>query len=116
MYELTINVEDCTSDDVIVRAWIDVLRNAALSTEIELALSKQGARQWSATFSVPNADAEHQDDLFAYRVGLIAQPGASWSLRIRQHSDEKIIRTLLEDGDVLTTHKEWLLGTCDAQP
>lgn len=134
MYELTINVEGCTADEeVIVRAWIDVLRNAALSSEVELALSKHGQTQWSANFSVPhvhahahahanehgaenaNEDEEYEDDLFAYRVGLIARPGASWSLQIRERSDEKITRTLLEDGDVLTTHKEWLLGTCDTQ-
>lgn len=128
MYELTINVEGCTADEeVIVRAWIDVLRNAALSSEVELALSKRGQSQWSANFSVPHAhtnehgaenanqDEGHEDDLFAYRVGLIARPGASWSLQIRERSDEKITRTLLEDGDVLTTHKEWLLGTCDTQ-
>jgi hypothetical protein len=120
MYELTINVEGCTADEeVIVRAWIDVLHNAALSSEVELALSKHGQSQWRANFSVPKENQEEneeeEDDLFAYRVGLIARPGASWSLQIRERSDEKITRMLLEDGDVLTTHKEWLLGTCDTQ-
>jgi hypothetical protein len=113
VYELTIDVDQCTSnDEVIVRAWIDYLQNAELTTEVELALSKDGANKWTANFSVPEAS---DDDAFAYRVGLVAQPGASWSLRIRECSAGDTTRTLLEDGDVLTTRKEWLLGTCDVQ-
>lgn len=114
MYELIIDVEDTPDDEVIVRAWIDYLQIAALSSEVELELSKQGHSQWTANFCIPKENVEDEDDLFAYRVGLIARPGASWSLRIREH-DDKLTRTLVEDGDVLTTRKEWLLGTCDTQ-
>ncbi len=113
MYELTIDVDDCAaSEEVLVRAWIDYLQNAELTTEVELALSKEGANKWTANFSVPGDSLE---DAFAYRVGLVAQPGASWSLRIRECNQGDGSRTLLEDGDVLTTRKEWLLGTCDSQ-
>lgn len=114
VYELMIDVEDCTANDhVIVRAWVDHLRSADLATETELALSKRGENQWKATFSLPSADDD--DDLFAYRVGLVAKPGASWSLRIRKCRENMLADTLLEDSDVLTTHKEWLLGTVDTQ-
>ena len=112
MYELMVDIDDCTAnDEVIVRAWIDHLQSGELTSEVELALSKQGVNKWRAVFDV--ADSE-DDDSFAYRVGLIARPGAAWSLRIREcnnSADES--RTLVEDGDVLTTRKEWLLGTCD---
>jgi hypothetical protein len=113
VYELMIDVEDCTANDhVIVRAWVDHLRSADLATETELALLKWGDNQWKATFSLPTED--DNDDVFAYRVGLVAKPGASWSLRIRKCRENKLAHTLLEDGDVLTTHKEWLLGTVDS--
>jgi len=113
VYELTIDVEDCTAnDEVIVRAWIDHLQSAELTTEVELALSKESETKWTANFSVPG---QHDDDAFAYRVGVVAEPGASWSLRIRECDERRMARTLLEDGDVLTTRKEWLLGTCDTQ-
>lgn len=114
MYELTIDVADCTADDeVLVRAWVDCLQSAQLTSEIELALSKQGSGQWSANFCLPERS---DDDAFVYRIGLVAQPGASWSLRIRHRTDAAGSRTLLEDGDVLTMRKEWLLGTCNMQP
>jgi hypothetical protein len=113
VYELTINLEDCTeNDEVIVRAWIDCLQSAELTEEVELALSKQSGRKWTANFCVP---AESDDDAFVYRVGMVAQPGASWSLRIRERTDARVSRTLLEDGDVLTMRKEWLIGTCSTQ-
>lgn len=112
MYELTIDVEACASnEEVIVRAWIDQLRSAELTTEVELELSKQSGNTWTASFDIGEGGVE----AFAYRVGLIAEPGASWSLRIRDCRDEQAWCTLLEDGDVLRTRKEWLLGTCDTQ-
>ena len=115
MYELTIDVDDCTAnDEVIVRAWVDCLQCAQLTSEIELALSKHGGSQWSANFCLP--DQNDDDDAFVYRIGLVAKPGASWSLRIRDCSDADNSRTLLEDSDVLTTRKEWLLGTCSMEP
>jgi hypothetical protein len=110
MYELTIGVEDCSVvENVMVRAWIDCVMPGDLATETELALSKQGDCSWKANFCVP----ERSRAVFAYRVGLLAEAGASWSLRIRECG--QTARTLIDDGDVFAMRKEWRLGTCHTQ-
>jgi hypothetical protein len=105
VFELSITLEGVTdANNAMARAWIDDQLRPSL-VEAELALSRRGELEWSATFAIPKAT------LFAYRIGLLAQPGAVWHLQIREYDAGE--RTLLEDGDVLTTCKEWLLGTCD---
>jgi hypothetical protein len=114
VYELTIDIEDCNADqDVTVRAWVDHLESADLTTETELSLSKIGGTQWKGTFSFSDVDADY--NAFLYRVGVVANPGANWALCIRRCDEGELSSTLLEDADVLVSRKEWLLGTCDAQ-
>jgi hypothetical protein len=108
LYELTFALEESTNQDQIrVRAWIDSDMDAGLGNEAELPLVKASGARWSGTFTL----RANKPFAFAYRIGLLTEPGARWSLVIRRR--ERAESVLLEDADVVTTRKEWLLGTCD---
>jgi len=93
---------DCLPE---VRAWIDLQPDAGLGSETELCLRRAPLNTWVGSFATPLSSAGY----FLYRIGLVAHPGALWSLRIRQTHDD---REVLSDGDVAPLAKSWLVGTC----
>jgi hypothetical protein len=86
-----------------VRAWVDLSPDGGLGSERELPLQRDGAHEWIGAFVV-------RDSLdFLYRVGLLAHPGARWSLCLRHRGSN---RELLSDCDTLPLAKSWLVGSC----
>ena len=106
-YELRISVVAAVKVEARVRAWIDDNLEDDLGSETELDLTRVEDGIWSGEFLAPSAKFSG----FAYRVGMVAEPGAIWSLCIAQNGASK--RLLLEDSDTLSERKQWLLGTCD---
>jgi hypothetical protein len=105
-YELRVKIVGSEPTESEVRAWID--RNLAgdLATEEELPLRRDEDGAWLGEFDL----SDNCDPGFAYRIGVVAESGAVWSLSIGQRGNAESI--LLEDSDVLTERKHWLLGTC----
>jgi hypothetical protein len=103
---MSLNVEPARSAPE-VRAFVDLLPERGLGSEIELPLRRRGSREWVGTFAI-GAD---QPRYFLYRVALAAHVGAAWELLIRERGAQS---PLLTDADTLTLAKCWLVGSCDA--
>jgi hypothetical protein len=92
-----------------VRLWIDLDPHGPFETETKLALrplAPRGERRsWAGSFIQCAAAAEP----FLYRLGLIAHPGAEFSLHMY---DRGVGRDLLSDSDVLPLAKCMLVGNC----
>jgi hypothetical protein len=105
-YELRVKIVSAEPTEAQVRAWIDRHLEGDLATEVELDLRRDEDGAWLGEFDL----SDTSDAGFAYRVGVVAESGAVWSLSIGQRGNEEC--KLLEDSDVLTERKHWLLGTC----
>ena len=105
-YELRVEIVSSEPTESEVRAWIDRHMHGDLETEVELKLRRDEDGAWLGEFDL----SDTSDAGFAYRVGVVAESGAVWSLSIGQRGNEEF--KLLEDSDVLTERKHWLLGTC----
>jgi hypothetical protein len=105
-YELRVEIVSSEPTESEVRAWIDRHMHGDLATEVELKLRRDEDGAWLGEFDL----SDTSDAGFAYRVGVVAESGAVWSLSIGQRGNEEF--KLLEDSDVLTERKHWLLGTC----
>jgi hypothetical protein len=105
-YELRVEIESSEPTEPEVRAWIDQHLHGDLATEVELKLRRDEDGAWLGEFDLSDSD----DAGFAYRVGVVAESGAVWTLSIGQRGNEAF--KLLEDSDVLTERKHWLVGTC----
>jgi hypothetical protein len=88
-----------------VRAWIDLHPDAALASEVELPLERDGESVWSARLLAGTTGSGY----FLYRIGLAAHPGATWSLTVHDGAGRN---ELLADSDVAPLTKCWLVGTC----
>ena len=107
-YELRVSIASPTTlDCASVRAWVDGNLDDDLESEEELDLAREADGSWSGKFRLTG-----RARAFAYRVGLLGERGAVWSLLITECGSAR--RRLLEDSDMLEGRKEWLLGTCDS--
>lgn len=101
--ELSISLELSSACNPEVRAWLDLAPNQGLGTEVEVGLQADAHGAWRAVIEVDERACEP----IAYRIGVVAHPEATWSLRIRERSAEC---DLLFDSDALPSTKAWLLG------
>jgi hypothetical protein len=88
-----------------VRAWIDLEPDIGLDSEVELPLRQLSGPEWVGCFTLAQARPQR----FLYRLGLAAEAGVDWSLRVHSRRSR---RDILLDGDTLATAKCWLVGSC----
>lgn len=101
-YSFVLTIDEAEGCEPQIRMWIDDQLSASLASEQEIALVKEG-HAWSGEFSALGA--------FIYRIGIVARPGARWSIAFRTLGADA--QELLFDSDDLTLAKEWLVGTCE---
>jgi hypothetical protein len=87
-----------------VRMFVDVSPGEGLGRECEVALVR-GTEGWSGAFEVP----DDHSDLILFRLGLCAEEGGLWSLRM---AHRELGHEILFDGDQLALAKCWIVGTC----
>jgi hypothetical protein len=88
-----------------VRAWIDLEPDIGLDTELELSMRQVTDTEWVGCFTLIGTRPQR----FLYRLGLAAEPGTHWSLRVRHRG---LQRDILVDGDTLAISKCWFVGSC----
>lgn len=101
-YSFVLTLDDAEGCEPQIRMWIDDQLSTDLASEHEITLVRDG-QTWSGNFSAGRT--------FIYRIGIVARPGARWSIAFRTQAGEA--QELLFDSDDLTLAKEWLVGTCE---